>query len=209
MLPILHVENGALWLDTKVGGVSGYTMFDSGAQINAINGRFLTASGQTYSTGPAASISGVYGKSERRTYRSIPVELFGSNVNFKNLVDINFGDENTQLILGAPFLKLYVVKFDYPNKRMRVITRDSINLKKTKNLKSRSDSKTGDPIVRVRLNDERDVWLQLDTGNSGGIVLDRSIAERYNWLDKHPTKLVKGRGATSTGQSEQFSLPKF
>lgn len=205
----IHVENGALWLDTKVAGISGYTMIDSGAQINAINSGFLRAYDQKYATGPAVTILGIYGKSERRTYNSVPVELFGSTVNFKRLVDIDFGGDQEQLIIGAPFLKLYVFQFDYPNKRMRVITRDSIDLKKVKNLKSRSDSKTGDPIVKVRLNDEKDLWLQLDTGNSGGIILERGIAEGRKWLEKYPTTLVRGRGATSTGQSEQFSLPKF
>ena len=205
----IHVENGALWLDTKVGGVSGYTMIDSGAQISAINGSFLRTHDQKYSKGPEVTIAGVFEKAEHRTYNSVPVELFGSTINFKGLVELDFGGEKEQLILGAPFLELYVFQFDYPNKRMRVITRDSMDLKKVKNVKSKSDLRTGDPIVKVGLNGEREVWLLLDTGNSGGIIMERSIATRKKWLEKYPTKLVQGRGAISTGQSEQFNLPEF
>jgi len=114
-----------------------------------------------------------------------------------------------KLILGAPFLEQYVFQFDYPNKRMRLITRDSINLKKQKNVKSQRDFKTGDPIVRASLNDEKDIWLLLDTGNTGGVLIERKIANGRGWLKKYPTEMIGSRGATETGQIERFNLPKF
>lgn len=205
----IHVDNGNLWLDTKVGGVPGYSMIDSGAQLNGINNNFLTASGQTYPRGRAITIVGVVGREKRRTYESIPVELFGNEINFKGLVDLNFGDADQQLIIGAPLLKLYVFQFDYPNKRMRIITRDSIDLKKQKNVKSKLDLKTGDPIVQVRLNDEKNLWVLLDTGNNGGVLMQRSTAKKGGWLKKYPTKTTEIQGAITSGQIEQFNLPTF
>ncbi len=205
----IKIEDGALWLETKVGGVDGYSMIDSGAQINAINGNFLRASGQSYRTGRAITIRGILGSEQRSSYHSIPVELFGSSINFKGLVDIDFGGENAQLILGAPFLKLYVFQFDYPNKRMRFITRDSINLKKQKNVKSELDYKTRDPIVKVNMNDEKNIWLQLDTGNNGGVLIERQVAASREWLEKFPTEIIDVRGATTSGQTERFNLPTF
>ena len=35
---------------------------------------------------------------------------------------------------------------------------------------------TGMPIDKVNLSNEKNVWLLLDTGNSGGLFLKRSIA---------------------------------
>lgn len=203
----IDIENGALWLKTKVGGLEGFSLIDSGAQINSINTNFLTAAGQSYRTGRPMILSGVYGSEKRRTYHSIPVELFGTNIDFRGLVDIDFGGPNQQLILGGPFLQLHVFQFDYPNKRMRIITRDSVNMKKLKNVKSKKDFKTGDPIVQVNLNNEKKVWLLLDTGSNGGILIERPIAAKRDWLTKYPTRMIDVKGVTTGGQMEQFNLP--
>lgn len=49
---------------------------------------------------------------------------------------------------------------------------------------------SGVPIVKIRLNNEEDVWLLLDTGNSGGVMLERSVAIANDWLATFRLKVI-------------------
>ncbi len=183
----IEVNDGQLLVDTEIAGVSGHALLDTGAEINAINRLFLDAENLTFPKGRKVQIAGVNKTSYRNSYPSVPVKIFGTELDFNDLVEIDLGSPDTQLIIGAGFLKLFIFQFDYPNQRMRMITRDSLDLRKLSNVTSRKDRSGTSPIVKVRLNDEKDIWLMMDTGFNGGILVERSLAKKHGWLDRYAT----------------------
>lgn len=214
----LRSANGHLEIDTKVAGIAGYSILDTGSNMNAINEEFLKTNNLKFGTVGSLKMTGVYGTEERPMYKAIPVEIMGANINFTKLVSLDMGSDNFQLLLGESFLELYVFQFDYPNNRMRFMTRDSVNLKKSKNLKARRDRKTGLPIVKVDVSGtvaagqkkgkqtSKELWLMLDTGYTGGALIKRSTASGASWLAGRKTKVRNGRGINRSGQLESFNL---
>ena len=57
-----------------------------------------------------------------------------AEIDFNDLVEINVGPPDIQLILGGTFLRQFIFQFDYPRQRMRAITRDSLDLKEYRNV---------------------------------------------------------------------------
>jgi hypothetical protein len=133
--------------------------------------------------------------------------IFDKEVDFVDLVEVNLRSPKTQLILGAGFLQLFIFQFDYANQRMRAITRDSLDLEKQKNVESKRNPRGGSPIVKVRLNDEIDVWLVMDTGSGGGVLVDRAFARKHKWLDQYSTVDGFSFGANSSSRMQRFNLP--
>ena len=165
----IEIDQGLIFLEAEVQGISGRAFIDTGANINAVNESFIDANDLSFKEGRDVQISGVFGTENRTSYLTVPVSLFGADIEFKDLTELSLGAPDVNLLLGAPFLELFVFQFDYPNERMRIITRDSVDLKKQRNIESRRDPDSGRPIVKARLNDEDDVWLLMDTGNTGGV----------------------------------------
>lgn len=202
-----ELVGGHILIASQIAGQPGHSIIDTGAEINAINGNFLDAAGLSYPTTRKVKIVGAFGTDYRPVYSKIPVTMFGVEINFADLVDLRRRDPEEQLLLGAGFLQLFVFQFDYPKQRMRMIARDSLDMKKLKNIESKKSPQGGSPIVKVRLNDETDVWLILDTGASGGILLDRSVAAKRDWLDRYPALERSARGVNSRAELQAFNLP--
>ncbi|MEC7419275.1 MAG: hypothetical protein VX659_04375 [Pseudomonadota bacterium] len=135
--------------------------------------------------------------------------MFGFDTELQDVADLNLGRPELQLILGAGFLRQFIVQFDYPNQRMRLSTRDMADMKKLSNVKSKPDQETGSVLAKVRLNDEHNTWLMVGTGATGSTLLDRGIATKRGWLNKFPNEVVLGRGVISAGQLERFRLPSL
>lgn len=205
----IELHDGHLFVDTEIQGVPGRALIDTGAGVNGINAAFLSSVEHSFGRSGTVQISGAFGTSERDVYRNVPVKIFGTELKFADLVELDIGSPDLQLILGAQFLQLFIFQFDYPNQRMRLITRDSLDLKKIKNVDSKKDPRGGAPIVRVRLNDERNVWLILDTGASGGILLDRAIAKKEDWLERYPSIDGAASGVNTQARTQRFNLPEM
>ncbi|MFK7915992.1 MAG: aspartyl protease family protein [Pseudomonadales bacterium] len=202
----MQVKDGALLLDSSISGIEGSAMIDSGATVNAINRQFLEANSLKFRRGGPIRVSGIKDTEQRKTYMSVPVDLLGTTIQFKGLVDLDLGPPERQMILGAGFLSLYVFQFDYPNNRMRFITRDSLNLKNLKNVESRRSRDSGSPLAKVRLNNKKDVWLLLDTGATGGILLDRKVTNQSDWLHKENVEIGEVRGIYSATAVERYTI---
>ncbi len=205
----IHVANGHLYVETEIGGVPGYSLIDTGSQVNAINGGFVASANLNYDKGRFIEIAGVFGKERHDTYKEVPVKIFGSTVNFHDLIELDLGVPDVQMILGASFLERFIFQFDYPNQRLRLITRDSIDLKKLKNVDSKRDRNGGSPLVRVGLNEKIDAWLIMDTGANGGILIDRDLAKRLDWLDSYARIQSEVSGINSSGDMEHFTVPSI
>jgi len=205
----IRVVNGFLVVETEVSGIAGLSIIDTGAQANAINSQFLESSGLEFKKDRKVTIEGVFGKEKRSTYREVPATIFGAPVTFTRLVDLDLGAPDIQLFLGAGFLDSYIFQFDYANERMRLITRDSVDLKAIKNVDAKTDGQGGSMLVRVGLDEDTRAWLLMDTGSNGGILLDRDLARRLDWIDTYPKVDGVSSGAISSGQMEYFRVPSI
>lgn len=203
----IKVENGAFLIETRIGGIDGYSLIDTGAAINGINQRFIRANQLDLGSRRSVDIIGAFGRERRPLYHRVSVNLFGFDTELQDVADLNLGRPELQLMLGAGFLRQFIVQFDYQNQRMRLLTRDMADMKKLSNVKSKPDQETGGVLAKVRLNDEHNTWLMIDTGATGSTLIDRAIATKRDWLDKFPSEVVLGRGVTSSGILEQFRLP--
>lgn len=205
----IKVEDGAFLIETRIGGIDGYSLIDTGASINGINQRFVRANKLDLGSRRSIDIIGAYGRERRPLYHRVSANLFGFDTELQDVADLNLGRPDLQLILGAGFLRQFIVQFDYPNQRMRLLTRDMADMKKLSNVKSKPDQETSSVLAKVRLNDEYNTWLMVDTGATGSTLLDRGIATKRGWLNKFPNEVVLGRGVISAGQLERFRLPSL
>lgn len=201
---------GMIKVKSTVGGVDGYSIIDSGASVNAINDTFLKNNNlKLRRLGNKARIRGVIDERSTTIYAPQNVNIFGTDLKVGSLVGLNLEEPELQLILGAGFLKHFIFQFDYPNQRMRLLSRDAVNMKKVRNIESKRAYRGGPPLVKVRLNDEVDAWLLLDTGSSGGIFLDRMKLQNTTWLDEYETTRGSSRGVHQSGQTDRFILPSM
>ena len=74
----LRVTNGQLRITTSINGIPGYSIIDTGAQINAINERFIRANDLDFRAAGNIKISGINTTETRRRLRSVPVAMFGA-----------------------------------------------------------------------------------------------------------------------------------
>jgi hypothetical protein len=104
-----------------------------------------------------------------------------------------------QLLLGANFVDNNVFQFDCVNERMRLITRDSVNLKSIRNVDAKLDRSSGALLIRVGLTEDRNAWLQMDTGSNGGILIDRKLANSLEWPSTLPKVNGESYGVNGSG----------
>lgn len=205
----LKVVDGYLMMETEVAGIAGLSIVDTGSQITAINGNFLKSEGLSFRTGRKLTVEGVVGQEKRSTYRQVPATIFGSPVTFSLLVDLELGPPTIQLLLGADFLDAYVFQFDYTNERVRLMTKDAVDLKSIRNIDAKKDRASESLLVKVDLGEDDSAWLQMDTGANGGIMVDRVTASRLDWIGTYPTEESEMSGAVSSGEMESFRVPRI
>ncbi len=151
-------------------------------------------------------VRGMYEIERRLVHSGVSADLFGTRLEMNNLTELDLPGQ-TQLLLGAPFLDGLIIQFDYPNRRLRAFTHDSLDMPSLQNLEAKRDVYDGQTIVKVRMNDEEDVWLVLDTGNDGGILLERKLASRAGWLDRYPSERIHLTDVNASGAHDSFALP--
>ncbi|MEM7284167.1 MAG: aspartyl protease family protein [Pseudomonadota bacterium] len=206
----IEIDNGLIFIDCEINGIKGKAMLDTGAEIHGINPAFLKKHDLKFKRGRKVKISGVFGVEDRKSYTKVPVKMFGVEVNLRDPVETNLGESGeVQMLIGAGFFHQFVVQFDYPNSRMRLYTRDAVNMKKYANIKTRKEDRFGAPLVKVNMNDEKDLWLTMDTGSNGGVLTERLIAEKAGWLDDYPGREEVHYGVNDSEQMWTFNVPKM
>lgn len=205
----IRIVDGFLLVETEVAGIAGLSILDTGAQLEAINAGFVESQGLEFRKDRKVTVEDVFEQEERSTYREIPATIFGSAVMFTRLVELDLGPPEYQLLLGANFVENYVFQFDYVNERMRLITRDSVDLKATRNIETRRERDTESLLVRVGLQDDDEAWLKMDTGYNGGILINRDLASRLDWIDTYAKVEGEAFGATGSGRLEYFRVPSI
>ena len=201
-----QIVDGFIVIPTEVHGIKGHSVIDTGAQSTGIAESFVEKNNLQLARSAPQQVAGVNATATRKTYRDVPVTLMGAELVFARLVDLDLGDR-PQLLIGADFLRTLYFQFDYPNKRLRAISRDAFDLKKLSNVKSRVDSVSRLPMVQVRLNDQKNLWLAIDTGNTLGLIIKRGVAKKAGWLNEYEVEKLNTRGVVGSSEMEMFRLP--
>jgi len=92
---------------------------------------------------------------------------------------------------------------------MRLITRDTVDLKAIKNVEAKKNRYGRSLLVRVNLDDDTKAWLLMDTGSTGGILIERDLARRLDWIDTYPSEDGVSSGVISSGAMEYFKVPSI
>jgi hypothetical protein len=203
----IRIVEGFILVETEVAGVTGFSMIDTGASIEAINANFLEANDLKFKKDRKITLEGVFEKREVSSYREISASVFGSPVVFTRLIELDLGAPDIQLLIGSNFVDNYIFQFDYVNERMRLITRDALDLKAIRNVEAKLDRGNDKLLVRVGLEEDEETWLAMDTGSNGGVLINRSLASRLDWLDNYERVTGTAGGALGSGDMEYFRAP--
>jgi len=202
-----ELKRGHITIDIEFNGEPARAMFDSGAEFNGVSNFYVT----TYNDGIHESgqviVKGISSKLKRKVYSNIPVKLFGQDVTFNKMPAVGLG--GSAIMLGAPFFRQFIIQIDYPNSRIQLLRKNSVDMRKFENVNIKKQRGTLLPAIQVKVND-KNVWLTLDTGNSGGLVMKRSYAIENKWITSNE-ELKKGhaKGVNTAIQVESFNIPEL
>lgn len=208
--PWIPFENntGHITIPVTLNGEETRAILDTGANGNAISEHFLARHEGEYKVGGSVLVRGITGTRRVNLVNNIQVEMFGSKFELDQLMPSR--TRNFDLIVGLPFFEQYIVQIDYPLRQLRIIDQDTIDLKQFANVKMKRGDGTGQPLVRVNLNDEFEPWLLFDTGSSGGVFLQRQDAKRLGWLDKYGIDDGLSIGVNAiVSRTDRFNVPEM
>lgn len=188
----LEINRGHMIIDIEINGVPTKAMLDTGAENNGISRAFLEKNKIAHKQGYPIVLKGVYGEQKTHSVDGLELGLIGVDIPFNDLIPFA-GNDRFDVILGMPLFHAFVFQFDYPQSRMRIASREAINIKEAANVSMKGNKSRSRLVVTVNI-DGYDTDLLFDTGNSGGILLNRPFAERKGWIEKY-----KKLEATSSG----------
>ena len=202
----LEIRNGHLLMDVTINGQPAKAMLDTGSQGNGVSEAWLARNAGEFSRGRYLKLQGIKEDYETTEINGLKVGMFGTEIDLNSLWPMHA--EGADLIIGVPFFNLFVVQIDYPGARMRIVDHASLDLRKYSNVEMEWSTSTLVPMVQVDLNGEKKAWLDLDTGNDGGIIIKRKQATELGWLERFSTtegQLVGVSGEAA--KTESFALP--
>ncbi len=199
------LDDGHIYINITLNGKPAKAILDTASAMNGISSVYLAETNHGFTKVGRERIQGAFGEDVRDKYNSVPATLFGVPLELDGLVSLDFGSKENALLLGAGFFDDFVTQIDYPNQRIRLIDRDSIKLSALRNVRVEKDAASDMPIVSVTMNKQDDVWLMVDTGLNGGILVERSIARKNDWL----TSGFKTVQTDSTGVARQQDIESF
>lgn len=195
------LASGHIKIPVQVAGIETSAIIDSGSQLHGINSAFIGKHELDLVRTGKLTVSGAFGDEKRNRYSRIPATIFGAEYKLDYVAELRLGHHSNGLLLGAPLFNSAVVQIDYPGKRMRLLTRDVVNLADVENTGMVQQESTGRPLVKVEI-DGKTMWFLLDTGNSGGLLMERSDAKRLGLLDKDvESGMVQGVNTASLTES--------
>lgn len=196
--------NGFIVIDVEIDGRPAKAVLDSGASMNLINTDFIKDHGEDFIQSGRVRMQGVFGEETVDVYTKIPLKLFGTDIELNDAAVGNLGDAD--LLIGGGLFNNIIVQIDYPKSRMRLLSKKAVNLKEVANVPMERARGSAFPAVQVEANGKK-VWLVLDTGNTGGILVKRSFAVENGWLHDETEKSQGDlRGITGGGDTETFQL---
>ncbi|WP_125561095.1 pepsin/retropepsin-like aspartic protease family protein [Pseudoalteromonas rubra] len=207
-----ELDNGHIKVPVTVAGKQSMAILDTGAQLNAINQNFIDFHQLNIAHHGHVQIQGVHDTERRKQYANVDVEIFGIKTKLSQLAGINMGNAQNSLLIGSGFFSQFVVQIDYPNSRIRMVTRDVINVAKHENIKTQPHKGSGLPIVQVEMAGKK-VWLLLDTGSNSGVLISRRLAEGLDLIGPEDKQMVSqgvnAKSALRATQLEELTFGPF
>jgi len=198
------LKNNHITVDIEFNGQPARAMLDSGAESNAVSAFYVERYNEGIKSAGTVNVKGVSGTQKRRVYNNVPVKLFGVDFTLDKLPAMSLA--GSAILLGSPFFTQFIVQIDYPNSRIQLFPKKSIDMDKFKNVNIKRQRGTLLPAIEVKVND-KSVWLTLDTGNNGGLYIKRSYAIENHWLDEN-TDVIETQvaGVNGASNTETFGL---
>ena len=200
-------EGGHVSIPITINGVEARAILDSGATNSGVSVPFLEQHDIDFQLGQQITVSGIGQKYNTNFINGLEFGMFGASFEINGMVP--FDIQGAEALIGLKFFENFILQIDYPNSQLRIITHDSLNLKKIANVNMKKGAGSSQPIVKVDMNGEANLWLTLDTGNNSGILVPRRTASRYGWLEKYGTAQAQVSGINNSMDAEHFSLPEL
>lgn len=200
-------RGGHISIPVTVNGVETRALLDSGADGNGISERFLANHEAEYKRGRPVIVSGIGGERKVHRINGLKIGMFGTEFEIDQMIPLHLW--NADVLIGLGFFNNFILQIDYPNSQLRIITHDSLKLKKLANVRMKKAADSPQPIVKVDMNGETDLWLTLDTGNNSGILIPRRVAAKFDWLEKYGANKSQLLGVTKSTDVERFNLPEL
>jgi hypothetical protein len=200
-----EVSGGRITFPAAVAGIEGRAMLDSGATLFGVD-ESVAAAARIEATGPDIAIEGAFGRRTVATVTRLPVRLLGVDTTLRDVLVLpGLGDA---LLIGARFFHGFVIQLDYPAKRMRLLSREAVDLQRHANVPMKREAGSGLPLVKLRFADDGAYWLLFDTGSTGPIIVQRRVAERGRWSERFPRAELRMTDITERTRSLEFvTLP--
>lgn len=202
------LKGGHIVINVELNGEPATAILDSGASINGISRKLIAKHGDEFKKyGRKAQVSGVYGKSKVDIYNEIPIKMFGTEMMLHDAIPSSLG--GADLLLGASFFYSAIIQIDYPNSRLRRLSKKSVDLRKQANVPMKRARGSVLPAIEVE-SEGKSVWLIFDTGNAGGVLVERDFASDSGWLTEstETTEELMG-GAFTADLLLKFQKDKF
>lgn len=199
------LQHGQILIDIEIDGKAAKAMIDSGATVNGLSRKYVDENKGDLHFGERIILQGVMGEEELSMVTRLPVTLFGHPFKLDDLAPMNMS--SATLLLGLPFLNNFIVQFDYPNQKMRILPHSVLNLRKVANVELNRSKSSDLPVIKVAVSEDKTLWLTLDTGNTMGLLVTRQTAEEQNWLQTLPKVEHEVRGSVDSGKAESFRIP--
>lgn len=197
-----ELNNGHIMIDVTIEGAPAKAMLDSGANLNAISQDFIDAhASHLKKSRTKVTIEGVSGREDFPIYKDIKLTMFGQDLELPEVAALDLG---VDMIIGSGFFQGIIVQIDYPNNKIQLALKSSIDLKKHANVKMRQERGSDMPAVEVELNGKK-TWLMLDTGNSGDLFLKRKFVLE-NGLLESDTVETRVAGSVEVIDTESFVI---
>ena len=206
----IEINNGWLLIDIEVEGVPAKAMLDTGAESIAVNIDFLQKNNVDYQKGSKITVQGVFGvRKKTHQVKNLNVKLFGTEFPIKRAMPFLGGNNDVAMIIGLPFFKNFIFQIDYPNKRIKLITRDILDLKDLQNVEMKHGNNRRSLVVTALLDNDKAVDLLFDTGSTSGLLFERHYVERNGWLEKYTKTESEMSGINEAITTETLELPFF
>lgn len=196
-----ELNYGHIYIPVVINGVETHALLDTGSQLNGINTNLIEKNDFALEKAGKVNVRGVFGVSEKQMYNDVIVELFGLRSRFNGITEIDLGHHSKGMLLGASFLSAYIIQIDYPKNRIRLISRDALDLTDSKNLNMKKLKGSGEPVVRIEIGD-RKLWFLFDTGSTGGLMVERNVANSLNLSNDERRLVGQSSGINSSGDIE-------
>lgn len=209
----------AIQIPVTIGGVEALATIDSKAKSNYLSEEFAAKHQDKFKKTGVILFKDQFGERNVSVYQEVKVHIFGADLPFSDIIaqPSPFAD----LTLGIPFFRQNIIQIDFPSKKLRLISRDKLDMKKIANMEMRPEvnakaqSVTGQQSIKK--NDEsnravkvvvsgKEKWLTLDTAAPAGVMMARATADKMELLAQPYSGDLKALQQNFTSPADLYSL---